>query len=186
MFAAMGGQTLPPQATTALTKVSSVELTLNLVTRGPVAFVLHCSDEAAAQEIEAMMNAASAAASAGAAAPPAAAPGPLAGMAEIKTQFTERLKQKFQPQRSGSDIGFRIEADDPLQPQLFGILLGMAMAAGSNPAASGMPEMPGMPSEGAPTGVTLPLEGQPPADPPPAASNGENIKGLPGGVIIEN
>lgn len=182
MLAAMGGQAIPPQATTALTKVSSVELTLNLVTRGPVAFVLHCKDEAAAQEIEAMMNAASAAASSSPSPSPEAAPGPLAGLADIKTLFNERLKQKFQPQRNGSDIGFRIEADDPLQPQLFGILLGMAMAQESTPATGEMPMLPG---EVPPSGETPP-DAVPQSDNPQPASRGENLKGLPGGVILEN
>jgi hypothetical protein len=184
MLAAMGGQAIPPQAATALTKVASAELTLNLATRGPVAFVLHCTDEAAAQEIETMMNAASAAAAnANPPASPPAIPGPLAGLADIKTQFSERLKQKFQPQRNGSDIGFRIEADDPLQPQLFGILLGMAMAAEAKPVAGGMP---GMPAEPPLPGETPPPEAAPPDGNPPAAAKDENIKGLRGGVILEN
>jgi hypothetical protein len=184
MLAAMGGQQIPPQATTALTKIASAELTLNLATRGPVAFVLHCTDEAAAQEIEAFMNRASAAANSSPPGAPPALPGPLAGLADIKTQFSERLKQKFQPQRNGADIGFRIEADDPLQPQLFGILLGMAMAAEAKSSVAGT--MPGMPGEPLQPGE-VPPEGAPQPDNPPATSNGgENIKGLRGGVILEN
>lgn len=152
---AMGsaGVTMPPKVKTIIDQTTAAELTLNLVSRGPVSFVLHCADDAAAQQVEQAVNdlrqEQTAAAGGTGQRPgpgsepgPGPGPGPEAGPAPpaemgpqsplqlAMTQYHERMMQRFQPQRNGTSIVcLNIAADDPLQQQMFGIVVGAAMTA---------------------------------------------------------
>jgi hypothetical protein len=114
--------TMPPEAMQMLESTAALELTLNLVSRGPVSLVIQCNDEAAAQQIEMFLAAAK---QNMAAAPPGEQPAGDNPIAQAMTQFRERISQRFQPQRNGASITFlNITAEDPLQPQLFGMVVG--------------------------------------------------------------
>ena len=114
--------TMPPEAMPMLESTSALELTLNLVSRGPVSLEIQCNDEAAAQQIETFL----AAARQSMAAPtPGEQPAGDDPIAQAMTQFRERISQRFQPQRNGASITLlNITAEDPLQPQLFGLVVG--------------------------------------------------------------
>lgn len=176
----MGGVQIPEQAKPLIEAIASAELTLNLVSRGPISLVVHCNDEAAAAQIETllaerrqkMMAAAEVptAVSEQPAPGPEPSPSPPGGKyAQEMQQFKERMNQRFQPQRNGASLTlFQIAADDPLQQQLFGIVVGAAATAAS--MKSSMPTKAGPPSPGAaPPPAT---EGAPNATPPTAATDG--------------
>lgn len=172
---------IPDQAKAFLESTTAAELTLNLVSRGPINLVVHCSDEATAQQIEAflmeqrqmMMTAQPAEAPPGEqpSLGPEPSPTPDSGgkYAQELAQYKERMNQRFQPQRNGASITLlHIEADDPLQQQLFGIVVGAAAAgAGSIKSQAAMkagppvPAAPGAPSEGeaVPSPSAAPVEG---------------------------
>jgi hypothetical protein len=140
----MASVQIPEQAKPLIDAISSAELTLNLVTRGPISFVVHCNDEAAATQIEALlmeqrqkMMAASEAPSPVGEQPslgPESAPSrsPASAYAQEMAQFKERMNQRFQPQRNGASIALlQIAADDPLQQQILGFVVGAAATAAS-------------------------------------------------------
>jgi hypothetical protein len=196
MLANFGGPAIPPDKMQMLQGVSAVEMNVNLATRGPLSCVVHCTDDAAAQQLEMMLNAMNNGAPQG---PVPGAPEPPAistPASEAMAQYWQRMKQKFQPQRNGTSITvFRIEADDPLQPQLLGMVVGAAMSKNFMPQLGGMqpPMMPGgMPAGGMPAagpegfpggegGGRPPEAGNAPASPAPtgpsraAAAAGVNI-----------
>jgi hypothetical protein len=159
---------------------SGLELNVNLVSRGPISLVVQCNDEATAQQFEMMIAASKQALTA----PPASEqPLPENPIAQAMQQYTERMFQRFQPQRNGTSITLlNITADDPLQSQAFGLVAGAILGSqfgeamktmqgtgpmpGAPPGAAG-PEgslPPGGAPEGAPPGV-VPPPGAPPAGP---------------------
>jgi hypothetical protein len=177
MLLGMSGTPMPPQLKSFLDSASGIELTCNLVSRGPISFVVQCNDEPTAQQLEMML----AAAKQGMTAPAQSEQPNFDPIAQANTQYMERIYQRFQPQRNGASITLlNIAADDPLQPQVFGIVMGMAIGASLKPAMeaaqrnmpAGPGAVPGAPGpEGTPPGTlpgpegTAPFEGQP-AEPP--------------------
>jgi hypothetical protein len=157
--------------------MSAIELTVNLATRGPLSCVVHCNDDAAAQQLETMIDATRQSAPPGPPEPPGPAGEQIAvstPISEAMNQFKERMKQKFQPQRNGASITlFRIEADDPLQPQLLGMVIGAAMGAKWMPALESM-QKSFAPSSGAPVAGPPggPAAGPQSADAPAAGPEG--------------
>ena len=114
--------TLAGVAKDMLDSVSAAELTLNLATRGPITFVVHCNDEATAQQMELALAAAKQNFTATA---PTESPAGISPFQQGMTQYLERIYQRFQPQRNGASITcLHIGAEDPLQPQLFGMVVG--------------------------------------------------------------
>lgn len=167
---------------------SGLELNVNLVTRGPISLVVQCNDEPTAQQFEMMIAESKQALTA----PPPASeqPMPENPIAQAMQQYTERMFQRFQPQRNGTNITLlNITADDPLQAQAFGIVAGAILGSqlgegmkamhGAGPMPVGPtgaagPEgspPPGVAPEGAPPGE-VPPPGTPPAGP-------EGQQGLP-------
>ena len=57
--------------------------------------------------------------------PPGAQPGMNDQLDQAKSQYLERLCQRIQPQRTGASVTcLHINAQDPIQPQLFGVVVG--------------------------------------------------------------
>lgn len=178
----MGGIKMPDQAKAFVEAVKAAEVTLNLVSRGPINVVVHCNDEAAAQQINQFIAeqrqkmAAAQSPEAASTEQPAAfdpnAPQADGGKyAQEMTQFRERMNQRFQPQVSGASITFlRIEADDPLQQQLFGMIVGAAATAASMKSQAAVKGGAAAPSTPPTPGGTSGAEGQPAASPPPDGS----------------
>ncbi len=118
----------PPEAKQIIDSISAIELRLNLLTRGPVSLVAHFNDEAGAQQVEALLEAKKPALAEklSGESPPGGNP-----IMQAQTQWRDRMIQKYWPQRSGADISFHIDADDPLQPQLLGIAIGAGLSSKS-------------------------------------------------------
>jgi hypothetical protein len=125
----------PPEAKQymeALNLVSAAELTLNLVTPGPTSLVLHGNDEAAAQQIETVMQEAAKKyqASAQAEQPPSDDP-----VQQALGRYKERMAKPFQPVRSGTNVTcIQIDGQDPAQRQLasvavIGVLVALLLPA---------------------------------------------------------
>jgi hypothetical protein len=145
MLLGMSGTPMPPQLKSFLDSTAGIELTCNLVSRGPISLVVQCNDDVTAQQLEMMLAAAKQGMTA-----PAQGEQPVYDnpIALANTQYLERIYQRFQPVRNGANITLlNIAADDPLQPQVFGIVMGMAMGANLKPAMAaaklGMPAGPG-------------------------------------------
>lgn len=193
------GVAISPKAKPILEGTTAAELTLNLVSRGPVSFVFHCTDDAAAQQVEQAVNEyrqqqaiATAGPGPGPGSDPAAPPSPEAGpgpgpgpsaapsgpFAQAFAQYQERMMQRFQVQRNGNSVVcLSIAADDPLQQQLFGIVLGAAMTAQQMPKIMEMQQKamaargkqsgsrpPGPPATAGPEGGATPSPGSPGPD----------------------
>lgn len=165
--------TMPPDAKQVLDSAAALELTVNLVTRGPISMVVHCNDEAAAQQIEAFLSAAK---QNFAAASPGEQPAGENPIEQAKAQFRERMYQRFQPQRNGASITcLNIAAEDPVQPQLFGIVVGAILATKAAPAIEAAqqavgqsPGGPGIPTtEGSPAPPSAAPAAGPEVPPPP-------------------
>jgi hypothetical protein len=176
MLMGMSGTPMPPQLKSFLDSAAGIELTCNLVSRGPISLVVQCNDEPTAQQLEMMLAAAKQGMTAPAQGEQPAYDDP---MAQANMQYVERIYQRFQPQRNGASITLlNIAADDPLQPQVFGIVMGMAMGASLKPAMEAakrnMPAGPGaVPGAEGPEGTfppgTVPgPEGSPPPEGLPA------------------
>lgn len=193
---AMGsaGVAMPPKVKTIIDQTTAAELTLNLVSRGPVSFVLHCADDAAAQQVEQAVNELrqqQAATPEGIGPGPGPGPdpgsergpgpGPEAGPAPppemgpqsplqlAMTQYHERMMQRFQPQRNGTSIiCLNIAADDPLQQQMFGIVVGAAMTAQQIPKIIAAQKAMGGGPKG--RGAKPPAAAEPGAATPPGGS----------------
>jgi hypothetical protein len=170
LFMGTMGKSLPPAAQQAvsilqpwLDQTAAMELTVNLVTRGPVAFVLHGNDEAAAQQLETMMTAVTDKVNA---ATPGEQPPEIDPFAQARTQYVERMKQRIRPQRNGTSVTWlRIESDDPLQPQLFGMVVGAALVGIGQSSTQPVPPSAVPPPSG-PETAAAPGPGEIPAAPP--------------------
>ena len=117
-------QTMSPEMKEALDGTAAVEVTANLVTHGPVTIDIEANDATAAQQIVKTITdwKQKAMAQPGPGEPPANnTPVDLAML-----QYVERLYQRYQPQLNGTKVTFSIAADDPLQPQLFGLVRRLA------------------------------------------------------------
>lgn len=197
MFAGAMLTKVPPDkkalAEAALEGITGAEINVNLTARGPISAVLRFADEAAAQKVEMAIAAMNQAEAAVTEAQPVIEQGPPENpLSQLKAQFKEKLKQKYQPQRNGADISFlHIEAEDPLQPQLLPMLIGAAMRDELDPGLKSLEGftiqgmIPGPPGVGAGPGVPpagVPPEGAapgvaPPPGTPPAGPEGQ--QGLP-------
>jgi hypothetical protein len=136
---------VPPQAEKFLELpklISAAELTFNLTGAGPMSLVVHATDEAAAQQIETLINEASNSPAVGR--PVGYAAEETSPVAQAVTQYVERFSQPFRPQLNGTSVTlFRVEAQSAAHQQLaslavFGIGAGMqaAQAAQSARAAA--------------------------------------------------
>jgi hypothetical protein len=138
--AKMSGK-VPPQGEKLLELpklLAAAELTLNMTGSGPIALVVHATDEAAAQQIETVLLE-------GSNAPGSSPVGRYAAedpVAQAMSQYVERFSQPFRPQRSGTSVTlFRAEAQSAAQQQLasmavFGIGLGMQAIEAARTAAT--------------------------------------------------
>jgi hypothetical protein len=176
MGMAQAKQTMPPEAKLMLDSVAALELTVNVVSHGPVSLVLHCNDEAAAQQVEMALAAAKQSATA---APPVEQPGLENPVATARAQFHERMMQRYlQPQRNGVSITcINMAADDPLQQQLVGLVWGAVLGskgASEFQAAHKVFQQP----PGGPAGPTP--EGSPVPPGPPGAPTAEGVAPPPG------
>jgi hypothetical protein len=139
--------------------IAAAEFTVNLSNPGPTSLVLHANDEAAAQQIETMLQEASSRYQASPQAAEAALADPIA---QAMVRYRERMSRPFTPQRNGATVTcFHIDGQNPAQQQLAVLaLIGVAVAL-SVPALQKAREvakqaMPGQSPE------------QPPAANPPA------------------
>jgi mono/diheme cytochrome c family protein len=128
--------------------ISVAELTLNLTGAGPMSLVVHATDEAAAQQIETLLNEASNNPTVG---PPDRYAAETNPVAQAITQYVERFSQPFRPQLNGTSVTlFRVEAQSAAHQQLaslavFGIGAGMqalqaARTAAESAATASAPE----------------------------------------------
>ena len=182
MGLAQAKQTMPPEAKVMLDSIAGVELTANIVSRGPVSLVLHCNDDAAAQQVEMALAAARQGQAAGPGSPVEQS-GPDSPLKQSLAQFRERMMQRYlQPQRNGASITcFNMTADDPMQQQLVGVVWGAVLGAKgaveaqaaqkafqkapggpTGPTADGTAVPPGTPGAPGPEGVVAP-PGAPPS-----------------------
>jgi hypothetical protein len=159
------GQAIPKEVNALLEGITAAELTLNLATRGPISMVVHCNDEAAAQQLEMFLlairqNAVAPTPDAlrdvrgqplpGAEQPGAGQPGANDWIKQAMLQYQERMNQRYQPQRNGASVTLvRIEADDPIQPQLLGMVIG-GLAGPAMQAAQKSFGLPGGPNVAGP------------------------------------
>jgi hypothetical protein len=157
-------QGIPPEAKQFMdlsNLISSFELTLNLVSPGPVSFVLQANDETAAQQIETMILAAKSKFLAQAQNEPAAASGPFD---QQLAQFRDRMAQRIQPQRNGTSITcLRMDAQDPMQRQLIGFVWGVIAASQAKNAATPQSQTPA--AGGASPEAPAAINPVPPSDP---------------------
>jgi hypothetical protein len=118
--------------------ISAAELTLNLTGAGPMSLVVHANDEAAAQQLETLLNEVSNNPTAAPTDRYAAESDPVA---QAITQYVERFSQPFKPQLNGTSVTlFRVEAQSAAHQQLaslavFGIGAGMQAAQAARTAA---------------------------------------------------
>jgi hypothetical protein len=145
--------------------ISAVELTLNISNPAPSSFVARCTDEAAAQKIEAIVQEAKQKASGGT---QTEQPGVVSPASQAVARYRDRLLQLFPMQREGTNYTFfRVDGQNPSQQQfvsavvvLSGALASMApeIMAARNAAlhAQGAPAIGGQPGP-----VGSPEAGQP-------------------------
>ena len=158
MKAAMSPVPITPESKQLIDAVSALDIKINLVRRGPISIVLHCNDEATAQQLAATIEAKKPEWAPAIFGPPPSGADPTS---QALSQWRERMIQRYQPQQSGADINLvHIEADDPLQPQLFGIVLGASL--GAKAALAAYPMAPGMTPPSGPNPSAAP--GGPEAD----------------------
>jgi hypothetical protein len=149
----------------ALNLISAVELTLNISNPAPSSFIARCTDEAAAQKIEAIVQEAKQKAASGT---QTDQPGMASPRSQAVARYRDRLLQLFPMQREGANFTiFRVDGQNPGQQQLVSavaVLSGMAasmapeiMAARNAglhpqraPAVGGPAGVPGSPESGQP------------------------------------
>ncbi len=156
---------LPPEAKPYLDApnlISAAELTFNLTAPGPTSLVLHGNDDAAAQQIEAMLLEAINKYQATAGEQPAG-DDPIQ---QALARYKERMAKPFQPLRNGTSVTcVQIDGQDPAQRQLTSVAVIGVLVALLLPAVQAAREAARRAQEGA--GV-----GAPPAGgevPPPEA-----------------
>jgi hypothetical protein len=154
--------------------ISSIELTLNMSNPGPSSFVVRCTDDAAAQKFEAIIQQARQKMAAG---PQAEQPGAGNPMLQAATRYKDRLLQVCPMQREGNNIVFfRTDGQNAAQQQFVSAIVVLSSSFGSlayesmskspamlRPGAAGPAGFPGAP--GAPVGPGGPgaaPEGAPP------------------------
>jgi hypothetical protein len=188
---------IPPEAqqyADAVNLISAAELTLNLAAAGPSSFVIHGNDDAAATQLEQIVQSAMSKLQMSAGNGQPAGEGPIQ---QALARYQERVSRPFQPMRNGASLTcMQIDGQDPAQRQLTSVaVIGMSVAlllpaiqaareaarraAAQNAAGLGMPPDGSAPAspEGTPSGAAS-EEGR------PASPRGSEPIGLPGGVII--
>ena len=119
--------------------VQAAEVTLNLSNDGPISLVVHATDEAAAQQLETMMQEAQA--------PFQGAPGDGSALQQAMAQYAQRVMQPFTPRRNGTSITcLYIDHQSPAHKQLITSLVNMLFAFGV-PAAQAAAQMQPMGGE---------------------------------------
>jgi hypothetical protein len=119
--------------------ISALELTFNISPSGPISLLLHANDEAAAEQVEALLvNATNL---------PTTMPAERYAVenpiAQAVTQFVERFFRPFRPQRNGTSVTIlQADAQSQVQQQLaslavFGIGVGIQAAQATQTAAPG-------------------------------------------------
>lgn len=107
--------------------VAAVELMLNISAPAPMSLVVHGNDEAAAQQLETLMLAASKTYRPAAESERAPSDDPIE---QALAQYMERISQPFQPQRNGASLTcFYIDGQNQAQQQLMSVaVIGGAVA----------------------------------------------------------
>lgn len=146
----------------ALNLISAVELTLNISNPAPSSFVARCTDEAAAQKIEAIVQEAKQKAASGT---PTEQPGMTSPASQAIARYRDRLLQLFPMQREGTSFTFfRVDGQNPAQQQLVSaavVLSGMvaSMAPEIMAARNAALHPPAAPAVGGPPGAPGSAEG---------------------------
>ena len=146
-----------------LNLVSAVELTLNVSAPGPSSLVVHCNDDAGAQQVESAIQEGIQKLRAAQQTGQPAGDDPIA---QAMTKYGERMLQPLLPQRNATSITcFHIDGQNPGQQELMKVAITVASSAlmpavqaarntaMRNQAAQGVPPgAPGAPvtPEGAP------------------------------------
>jgi hypothetical protein len=116
--------------------ISAAELTFNMSSPGITSLVIHANDDAAAGQLEMLLNEASnqnldASANRYGGEPSQS----FDPVSQAMDQYKERMAQPFRPQRDGTSITlFRLDGQNPAQQQLVNIALGGLAAAATLPA----------------------------------------------------
>lgn len=125
---AMGGDPAkaPPAAKQQMelaNQIAAIELTLNISNPGPSSFVVHCTDDAAAQKLETIVQQMKQMP----AAPPTEQPGTASAMDQAKARYRDRLLQMFPVQRDGTKFTlFKVEGQNPAQQQFVAAVVVLA------------------------------------------------------------
>jgi hypothetical protein len=113
----------------AVNLISAVELTLNISNPAPSSFVAHCTDEAAAQKIEAIVQEAKQKAAGGI---QTEQPGVTSPASQAIARYRDRLLQLFPMQRDGANFTFfRVDGQNPAQQQLVSAVVVLSGAVAS-------------------------------------------------------
>ncbi len=162
----MGGDMskAPPTAKKSfemLEQISAAELTLNISNAGPSSLIARCTDDAAAQKLESLIQEAKQMAPGGT---QTEQPGIVSPISQAAARYRDRLSQLFPMQRDGANYTiFRVEGQSPAQQQFVAAvvvlggsvasmipeLLAARNAALRGPSAlivGGPPELPGAPT----------------------------------------
>src|SRR4051794_9895049 len=149
----------------AVNLISAVELTLNISNPAPSSFVARCTDEAAAQKIEAIVQEAKQKAAGGT---QTEQPGTTSPASQAIARYRDRLLQLFPMQREGANFTFfRVDGQNLSQQQFVSAVVVLSGIAGSmapeimaarnaalhpqkGPAVGGPPGAPGSPEAGQP------------------------------------
>jgi hypothetical protein len=179
---------IPPDAKQyldLLNSVSAAELTLNLTTTGPTSLVIHGNDDAAAGQIETMVQQAlqkyrTPAAMA------TEQPIPEDVISQAMTRFKERISMPFQPQRNGTSVTcMHFDGQDPAQRQMVMALVALAssqlMPAIEKAKAEAMKAQAAGPSGAQPAAVEPGAASPAGIDPATAAPPPPNVEPPAGG-----
>jgi hypothetical protein len=131
---------IPPEATKFLEipkLVSAAELTLNVSSPGMTSLVIHANDDAAAGQLETLLNQASQQNQDAATNNRYSREQPQGydAISQAMAQYQERMAQPFRPQRVGTSITlFQLDGHNPAQQQLVNLAIGGVAAAATLPA----------------------------------------------------
>ena len=148
-----------------LNLVSAVELTVNVSNPGPTSLVVRCTDEAAAQKLQTIVQ--QVMKQQFAATAPAEQPAGGSAVDLAVSHYFERMTQPFVPQLSGSSVSILLDGQNPVHHQLVSLSVVQLLGKGAlqiraqqlahAPPAAG----PGAPP-GVPAGPASPEAGQRP------------------------
>jgi hypothetical protein len=112
-----------------LSLISAAELTLNLSNPAPSSFVVRCTDDAAAQKLDSLIQEARQKYNSG---NQQEQPGGISAVAQARTRYRERFSQMFPVQRDGNSFTFfRVDGQNSAQQQFVSAVVVLAASAAS-------------------------------------------------------